>query len=110
MAEIANQIEAYVGRKVDFFDEVELVQQDDSSIKITKWAVQGKSKPTADELAAVDAKADEAVAAARVAANRRAAYPSIGDQLDMIFWDGVNDTSTWADAIAAVKSAHPKPS
>lgn len=109
MAEIANQIEAYVGRKVDFFDEVELVQQDDGSIEITKWAVEGKSKPTADQLAAVDAAADAAVAAARLAATRRAAYPPISDQLDMQYWDAKNGTTTWADAIAAVKTAHPKP-
>ena len=36
-------------------------------------------------------------------------YPSIGDQLDMQYWDQVNDTTTWKDAIAAVKAAHPKP-
>ena len=36
-------------------------------------------------------------------------YPSIQDQLDMQFHDGVNGTTTWADAIAAVKAAHPKP-
>lgn len=108
MAEIANQIEAYVGRKVDFIGEVELVQQDDGSIKITKWNVEGKSKPTTEQLAAVDADADAAVAAARIAATRRAAYPSIADQLDMQYWDKVNDTTTWSDAIAAVKTSYPK--
>jgi hypothetical protein len=36
-------------------------------------------------------------------------YPSIGDQLDMQYWDQVNGTTTWKDAIAAVKAAHPKP-
>ena len=109
MAQISNQIEAYVGRRVDFIDEVELVQQDDDSIKITKWNVEGKSKPTTDQLAAVDAAADAAVAAARLAATRRAAYPPISDQLDMQYWDAKNGTTTWADAIAAVKAAHPKP-
>ena len=39
---------------------------------------------------------------------REAAYPSIGDQLDMQYWDGVNDTTTWADAIAKVKADNPK--
>ena len=109
MAQISNQIEAYVGRRVDFIGEVELVQQDDGSIEITKWNVDGKSKPTTDQLAAVDAAADAAVAAARLAATRRAAYPPISDQLDMQYWDAKNGTTTWADAIAAVKAAHPKP-
>jgi len=41
---------------------------------------------------------------------RRDAYPSIGDQLDMQYHDLVDSTTTWADAIAAVKSKYPKPS
>ena len=40
---------------------------------------------------------------------RVAAYPSIGDQLDMQYHDLVDSTTTWADAIAAVKSKYPKP-
>ena len=36
-------------------------------------------------------------------------YPSIGDQLDMQYHDLVDGTSTWEDAIQAVKDAHPKP-
>ena len=42
-------------------------------------------------------------------AARQAAYPSIGDQLDMQYWDAVNGTTTWKDAIAKVKSDNPKP-
>ena len=38
---------------------------------------------------------------------RTAAYPSMVDQLDMQYWDGVNGTTTWADAIQAVKDEHP---
>ena len=37
------------------------------------------------------------------------AYPSIGDQLDMQYHDSVNGTTTWADAIAAVKAKYAKP-
>ena len=36
-------------------------------------------------------------------------YPSIGEQLDQQYHDAVNGTTTWKDAIAAVKAAHPKP-
>ena len=35
-------------------------------------------------------------------------YPSIEDQLDMQYWDNVNSTTTWKDAIAKVKSDNPK--
>ena len=37
------------------------------------------------------------------------AYGSIADQLDMMYWDGVNGTTTWSDHIAQVKSDNPKP-
>ena len=40
--------------------------------------------------------------------NRKAEYPSIGDQLDMQYHDAVNGTTTWQDAIAAVKSKYAK--
>jgi hypothetical protein len=40
---------------------------------------------------------------------RATAYPSIQEQLDMQYWDSVNGTTTWADAIAAVKQEFPKP-
>ena len=38
---------------------------------------------------------------------RQAAYPTMEEQLDMQYWDGVNGTSTWADAIQAVKDQYP---
>ena len=35
-------------------------------------------------------------------------YPSMQEQLDMQYWDSVNGTTTWKDAIAAVKTENPK--
>ena len=40
--------------------------------------------------------------------DREISYPSIKDQLDMQYWDKVNSTTTWQDAIAKVKSDNPK--
>ena len=40
--------------------------------------------------------------------DREIVYPSIQDQLDMQYWDKVNSTTTWQDAIAKVKSDNPK--
>ena len=39
---------------------------------------------------------------------RQKAYPSIQQQLDMMYWDNVNGTTTWKDAIAQVKADNPK--
>tara|TARA_R110000787_G_scaffold10541_1_gene35708 strand:- start:34 stop:312 length:279 start_codon:yes stop_codon:yes gene_type:complete len=45
--------------------------------------------------------------------NRVAAYPSIGDQLDLLYKDMVagkgDSTGEWFKAVKAVKDANPKP-
>ena len=43
------------------------------------------------------------------ARSRATAYPTIQEQLDMQYWDGVNGTTIWADTVASVKSENPKP-
>ena len=43
------------------------------------------------------------------ARSRASIYPSIQEQLDMQYWDGVNGTTIWADTVASVKSENPKP-
>ena len=40
--------------------------------------------------------------------DRASAYPSIQEQLDMQYWDNVNGTTNWEDAIAKVKADNPK--
>jgi len=40
--------------------------------------------------------------------DREKEYPSWQDQMDMQYWDKVNDTSTWQDAVQAVKDKYPK--
>ena len=40
---------------------------------------------------------------------REREYPSIQEQLDMQYWDAINSTTTWQDAIQAVKNKYPKP-
>ena len=41
---------------------------------------------------------------------RKISYPSMQEQLDMQYWDSVNGTTTWKDAVAKVKTDNPKPS
>ena len=50
------------------------------------------------------------IADLQVIEDRKVAYGSIADQLDMQYWDNVNGTTTWKDHIAQVKSDNPKPS
>tara|TARA_R100001460_G_scaffold49403_1_gene87621 strand:- start:30 stop:374 length:345 start_codon:yes stop_codon:yes gene_type:complete len=46
---------------------------------------------------------------ASVSESRKNEYPTIQDQLDMQYWDNVNGTTTWKDAIEKVKADNPKP-
>jgi len=39
---------------------------------------------------------------------RLAEYPSVGDQLDMMYHDKVDGTDTWEQAIKQVKEKYPK--
>ena len=48
------------------------------------------------------------IAELEVTEDRRLAYDSIQDQLDMQYWDKVNGTTNWEDHIAKVKSDNPK--
>lgn len=39
---------------------------------------------------------------------RRQNYPDIGEQLDMIYWDKVNNTNLWQEKITEIKAKYPK--
>ena len=72
----------------------------------------GGSKPTekecTDGLASLQASWD--LENNSYKSKRREAYPSQAEQLDMQYWDSINGTTTWKDAITKVKSDFPKPS
>lgn len=83
-----------------------LVGQDYSGLR---WDSPNLVKPTEAE---IDAKIVELQAeydANQYQRDRQPEYPSIQDQLDMQYWDKVNGTNTWQEAIASVKANHPKP-
>jgi len=42
------------------------------------------------------------------ARSRATEYPSIQEQLDLQYWDKVNSTDKWGEAVKAVKDKYPK--
>ena len=67
----------------------------------------GLTEVTMDEVRAInDAKAQAAYEALSYAEKRAIAYPSIADQLDKIYHEGID---AWKAQIAAVKQEYPKP-
>ena len=67
------------------------------------------AQPTDAEIDAKCVELKEEHDALEYARNRKVEYPEMADQLDMIYWDGINETTTHKDAIAAIKAKYPKP-
>ena len=65
-------------------------------------------QPTESEIETAHAERQAEYDSQEYARNRATAYASTGDQLDMQYWDSVNDTTTWKDHIASVKGQFPK--
>ena len=65
-------------------------------------------KPTEDYLDTELAKMQAAWDAEAYGRSREKEYPDITEQLDMIYQDQVNSTTTFKDAIKAVKDKYPK--
>ena len=80
---------------------------DGQGIFIAEWK-SAQPQPSVAEIEAADAEWTANFNAQAYARNRATAYASTGDQLDMQYWDSVNDTTTWKDHIASVKAQFPK--
>jgi hypothetical protein len=80
--------------------------------KITNWDFSeiksNVTQPTEAELETELARLQAAYDNAAYQRNRAAEYPSIGDQLDMIYHNG-DGGATFQAAIKAVKDKYPKP-
>ena len=90
--------ESYKGIVVSIDDSKGAFDKDGKSVTLDNAKVAAARKALDDAAAAIKYKFD-----------RAAAYASIGDQLDMQYWDAVNGTTTWKDHVAKVKADHPKP-
>ena len=74
-----------------------------------EWLDKKQTKPTDAEINAEVTRLQADYDAKAYQRQRATVYPSIQDQLDMQYWDKVNGTTTWQDAIAKVKADTPKP-
>ena len=103
MNDLATILEAKYG-EIDFLKEV-ILQDDGNGSYIKQWNREEK-KPTKAELE--HAKIDLDTEIKNKKAVRARKYPPVQEQLDMLYWDKVNNTNKWQEAIAAVKAANPK--
>jgi hypothetical protein len=83
------------------------LQDDGQGVFIAEWN-SAQPQPSEAEIETAHAEWQSEYDSQEYARNRATAYASTGDQLDMQYWDSVNDTTTWKDHIASVKGQFPK--
>ena len=108
MDNLSNKIIAYLGRTPDFETEVKLVDDGDGKPYIAEWNASDKSKPTDDELNAQSTEATKLETNAGIDATRRTQYGSWESQMEMIYKDQKNGTTTFKDHCDKVRSDNPK--
>jgi len=113
MAQLKTKIQKYCEansvNEVDFDSDVILHDESDGNgIYIFEWNLD-IPQPTDAQLDTYEDSANTQDALDILRNNRKISYPDIAEQLDMQYWDAVNGTTTWKDAIAQVKADNPKP-
>jgi len=111
MSALDKKITAYLGRTPDFLEEV--VIQDDmingvSKEYIAEWNAKDKAKPTDEQLNALEAEATKLENNAKIDIKRRTEYLSWQEQMEMIYKDQKNGTTTFKDHCDKVRSDNPK--
>ncbi len=81
------------GTNTEFYQSIGMTEMDVEQAYNGSWYVTGYA-PTEPEKS--------------YAEKRKAEYPSIEDQLDMIYWDKINGTNLWQDKITEIKEKYPK--
>ena len=92
----------------EFFSQSHKIVDHDSNNSAIFTSDPTKFGVTWDEVSTKKAELIAEFDAQEYARNRATEYPSQGDQMDMIYKDNKNSTTTHADAVEAVKTKWPK--
>ena len=106
MKNLANKIELYLGRTPDFLSEV-ILQDDRDGAYIKEWNV-SEAKPTDEQLNTFESEATTLENNSKIDTKRRTEYLSWQEQLEMIYKDQKNGTTTYKDHCDKVRSDNPK--
>jgi len=107
MNNLKYKIIAYLGKKPDFHYEVSM-ENDGTGAKIAFWSDSlEKSKPTDDELNALETEATKLKNNAIAIANRQKEYGSVSSQIEFITEKGLE---AWKTNVQSIKTKYPKES
>ena len=86
------------------------VQGYDDEDRIVNFDVPNvENPPEESEWPAIQKEYEDYLKSIQYQRDRAEQYPSIQEQLDMQYWDAVNGTKKWQEAVAKVKTDNPKP-
>ena len=80
----------------------------DNDLARIDWQDESISQPSDADIETELVRLQTEYNAQEYARKRQAEYPSMGDQLDMIYKDMKNGTTTHAEAVEEVKTKYPK--
>ena len=108
MANLKTKVDLYLKENSKTWDDTKVSLRNNSDGNgdfIFSWTYDGLAKPTDDQIASYESAGNTAETLEGVLYKRSTEYPSIADQLDKIYHDGVDE---WKKVIKAVKDANPK--
>ena len=110
MAQLSNKIKEYCKansvNEIDFTSDI-LLQDDGQGAYIKEWNLD-IAKPTDEQIASYETAGNAAEANAVIDATRRTQYLSWEQQMEMIYKDQKNGTTTFKDHCDKVRSDNPK--
>tara|TARA_R100001440_G_scaffold35211_1_gene54248 strand:+ start:747 stop:1073 length:327 start_codon:yes stop_codon:yes gene_type:complete len=107
MENLTNKIKIYLGRTPNFLTEV-ILYDDGAGPYIKEWNATDKVKPTDAQLNATATEATKLENNAKADAKRKVEYLSWQEQMEMIYKDQKNGTTTFKDHCDKVRSDNPK--
>ena len=101
------KIELYLGRKPDFVDEVQVLDDGKGNFTIDVWNATDKEKPTEEQLNAFTDEATKSQNNDVAVDNRQKEYGSIAKQIEYITENGLE---AWQSKVQEIKTKYPKES
>ena len=111
MAQLSTKIKLYAEANgvanIDFLSDVKLQDDGDGVVYIKEWNLD-IAEPTAEQIASYETAGNAAEANNVIDATRRTEYLSWDKQMEMIYKDQKNGTTTFKDHCDKVRSDNPK--
>jgi hypothetical protein len=113
MASLYTKTKLYLKANSKTWDDTKVELQDDmvdgvSSPYIKSWTYDGLAKPSDSQIASYETAGNAAEANAVIDATRRTQYLSWQQQMEMVYKDQKNGTTTFKDHCDKVRSDNPK--